>query len=68
MLLDQMQEFIDKYHLIRWGIGGIVTATVLVLVFKNVNGMWRGQKMKSLSKKSKKSVDQYRMEQAEKDN
>ena len=36
MLLDDIQNFIDEYHLIGWGVGGLVTAAVITLFFIDV--------------------------------
>ncbi len=65
MLLDDIQNFIDEYHLIGWGIGGLAGAAMITLFFKTVVGRWKWQKDKTLSSKPKQSIDQYRMEQAE---
>jgi len=36
MLLDDMQNIIDEYHLIGWGIGCIVIAAILTFFFKDI--------------------------------
>ena len=34
MLLEDMQNIIDEYHLIGWGIGLLVTAAILIFFLK----------------------------------
>jgi len=65
MLLDDMQNIIDEYHLIGWGIGCIVIAAILTFFFKDIVGRWIFKKDK-ISQINKNTVDQYRMEQADK--
>ena len=64
-MLDEMQKFIDDYHIVGWGISLIVIATILTCFFKDVLGKWRYRKNKSLSSKPEKSVDMYRLENTE---
>ena len=64
MLLDDIQNIFDEYHLIGWAIGCIATAAIINLIFKTAFGKWRWNKDKTPIR-SKKTVDQYRMEQKE---
>ena len=60
-----MQKFVDDYHIVGWGISLIVMATILAFFFKDTLGRWRHKKDKSLSRTPEKSVDMYRLENAE---
>ena len=64
MLLDDIQNFINEYHIIGIGIGCFVTAAAITLLLKTVFGRWKWQKDKT-PLRGKKTVDQFRMEQAE---
>ncbi len=64
MLLDDIQKFINEYHLIGWGIGGFVTATIITLFFKDVVGRCFFKKDKT-PLRSKKKIEQFKVEQTE---
>lgn len=57
MILDDIQNFIDEYHLIRWGVGGLITAAAITLFLKTVVGKWKWQKDKT-PLRSRKIQDQ----------
>ena len=65
MILDDMQNFINEYHLIRWGIGGLAIAAIITIFLKTVFGRWKWQKDKT-PLRSKKTVEHFKMEQTEK--
>ena len=37
MILDDIQNFINEYHLIGWGIGCLIAATILTIFLKTVD-------------------------------
>ncbi len=61
MLLDDIQNVFEEYHLIAWAIGCLATVAILTLIFKTVFGKWRWNKDKTPIRKSNKTIDQYRM-------
>lgn len=65
MILDDIINFFDEYHLIGWGIGCLVTAAMITLLLKTVFGRWKWQKDKT-PLRGKKTVEQFRMEKTEK--
>ncbi|GAG35839.1 unnamed protein product, partial [marine sediment metagenome] len=39
--LDAIREFAAKYHLVAFGLGGLVAAFLVKVFFQDVTGKWR---------------------------
>jgi len=43
-MLDEITEFAAKYHLVAFGIGGLVFLFLVKVLFQDVRGRWKWRK------------------------
>ncbi len=43
-MLDKITEFAKEYHLVAWGIGGLVGLFFVKVFFQDVRGRWKWRK------------------------